>query len=135
MKGADYDKEKRSWVMSRIKGSDTKPELILRKKLWSEGLRYRKNVSTLPGKPDIVFSSSKVVVFIDGRFWHGKKLSQERLSRMTHYWQEKIRGNVLRDEKNNEALRKLGFTVLRFSDLDINTQLDEVVAKIKLSLS
>ncbi len=131
MESKDYDKEKRSWVMSRIKGADTKPEVKLRKRLWSEGLRYRKNVTTLPGKPDIVFAASKVAIFVDGRFWHNKKLSPERLSKMTVYWQEKIKKNALRDAKNNETLHDMGFRVLRFTDIDVEKRLDQLVDTIK----
>ncbi len=130
----DYPKEKRSWVMSQIKSRDTTPELLLRRKLWAEGLRYRKEVKELPGKPDIMFNKAKLVVFVDGRFWHGKKLSEARLSRMSPYWQKKISGNVARDEENNRLLKEMGYAVLRFTDADVLYSVDAVVRQIKSQL-
>jgi len=121
--------------MSRIKSKDTSPEILLRKRLWAEGLRYRKNVKTLPGHPDIIFPKSKTIVFIDGAFWHGKKLSDERLKKMSLYWQEKIKKNVLRDTKTNISLKSMGYSVIRFTDVQIFKDLDEVVNKIKICLS
>ncbi len=121
--------------MSRIKSKDTTPEVILRKKLWASGLRYRKDVKNLPGRPDIVFTKAKVIVFIDGAFWHGKKLSRERLGKMSAYWQDKIRNNVTRDKKNNRLLEKLGFRVIRVTDVQITHNINQVIEIIKSSLS
>src|SRR5262245_27046521 len=83
---------------------DTKVELLLRRALWRRGLRYRVDVATLPGRPDIVFVGRRLVVFCDGDFWHGRDL-RRRLRRLAsghnpRYWVEKIRGNVRRDRKN-----------------------------------
>jgi DNA mismatch endonuclease, patch repair protein len=130
-----YTKEKRSWVMSRIKSQDTSPEITLRKNLWAKGLRYRKNLKTLPGHPDIVFPKSKTIVFVDGAFWHGKKLSREQLKKMSPYWQEKIKNNVLRDIKNNKLLESMGYSVVRITDFQISRDLDGVVNKITRRVS
>lgn len=125
----------RSWTMSRIKSKDTVPEMALRRRLWKEGLRYRKDVDILPGRPDILFPRRKLVVFVDGRFWHGKKLSPERLEKMPSYWKTKIRRNVARDKKNNRLLRKMGYEVLRFTDVDIARNLETIISQIKASLA
>jgi DNA mismatch endonuclease (patch repair protein) len=117
--------------MSRIKSKDTAPEIALRKKLWADGLRYRKDFKPLPGRPDIVFTRAKVIVFIDGAFWHGKKLSLERLLKMPPYWQQKIQKNVDRDKRNTHLLEDMGYTVMRFTDVQIAKNLDDVVNRIK----
>lgn len=130
-----FSTEKRSWVMSKIKSKDTKPEMMLRRNLWAKGYRYRKNAKDVPGHPDILFSKAKLAIFVDGRFWHGKKLTEERLSRMSLYWQTKIKNNIDRDARNNEALRSSGYTVLRFTDLDIEKDLSSVIDKIEKTLS
>ena len=114
-----FPPEKRSWIMSRVKARDTLPEVKLRKVLWGKGLRYRVHHRDLPGKPDVVFSKAKVVVFIDGAFWHGKKLSHDRLEQMSSYWREKIRRNAERDVSNTELLEAMGYIVFRFLDRDV----------------
>ncbi len=111
--------EKRSFIMSRVKSKDTTPEIKLRRELWRLGVRYRVAVKRLPGKPDIVFTKAKVAIFVDGAFWHGKKLSPERLSRMSTYWREKIQRNVARDKQVTTQLHEIGYLVLRFDEKDI----------------
>jgi DNA mismatch endonuclease (patch repair protein) len=123
--------EKRSWIMSRIKSKDTNPELKLRRELWRRGLRYRKDYRGLPGKPDIVFAKSKVVVFVDGAFWHGKKLPQARLNLMTPYWKDKIQRNMNRDTENNSKLQEMGYIVLRFLDFEIIKKTTEIANRIE----
>lgn len=110
-------------IMSAIKSRNTRPELALRKELWRRGLRYRTNVKTLPGKPDIVFSRPKLAVFCDGDFWHGYNWTlrgygslEEELNRYSKPWAEKIRRNVQRDQIVNQRLTKLGWTVLRIRE-------------------
>lgn len=125
-----FSPDKRSWIMSRVKGRDTTPETKLRKELWRRGLRYRVEVKNLPGKPDIVFPSANVVVFIDGAFWHGKKFSLDRLDRMSDYWRRKIRRNMERDARNNEQLQAMGYLVLRFLDRDVLKSAPELAAQI-----
>lgn len=120
--------------MSRIKGRDTKPEIALRKELWRRGLRYRLNVKSLPGKPDIVFVRAKIAIFVDGDFWHGKKLSPERLKKMSPYWQKKIIGNMERDLRVNKQLDMMGYSVFRFSEKDIFKDRSTIIELITESL-
>lgn len=109
-----HDKETRSYNMSRIKGKDTKPEEIVRKYLFSQGFRYRKNDKRLPGKPDIVLPKYKTVIFVNGCFWHkheGCKYfawSQNN----AEFWKEKIESNVVRDKKQYEELQDAGWRVI-----------------------
>jgi DNA mismatch endonuclease (patch repair protein) len=114
-----FTSRERSWIMSRVKSRDTTPEIRLRRELWKRGLRYRVVAANLPGKPDIVFPRARVVVFVDGEFWHGHKLSAERLNQMSDYWREKIRRNAERDESNTKRLEAMGYVVLRFLDRDV----------------
>jgi DNA mismatch endonuclease (patch repair protein) len=96
---------------------------MLRSQLWRLGLRFRKNVKTLPGKPDIVFRSVRVVVFCDGDFWHGRywKTLQLKLKRGTNasYWSAKIASNIYRDKRNTALLKKAGWHVIRLWETDI----------------
>jgi DNA mismatch endonuclease (patch repair protein) len=105
------------------KKSGTRCESVLRRELWQRGHRYRISHPDLPGKPDIIFKQHKVVVFCDGDFWHGRDLP-ERLAKLRKvhnapYWQKKIAGNVLRDERNTMALRQAGWKVIRLWETDI----------------
>lgn len=125
-----FSKEKRSWIMSRIKGRNTAPEVKLRHALWHKGLRYRVNVTKLPGKPDIVFTKAKVAVFVDGDFWHGKKLSAVRLEQMSEYWRNKISRNVARDANSNALLTQMGYSVLRFLESEVKGDIDGIIDRI-----
>lgn len=94
-------KEHRSWNMSRIKGKDTKPELIVRSLLHRLGYRFRLHRKNLPGKPDIVFPSRKKVIFVHGCFWHKHKCQYFKWPKTNaEFWRKKIEGNVCRDKKN-----------------------------------
>lgn len=107
-------KAKRSEIMSRVKGKETTPEIIVRKYLFSRGLRYRKNVKALPGTPDIVLRKYKTVVLVNGCFWHGHKDCKPAHLPSTNldYWEKKIADNVERDERKRQKLEKLGYKVL-----------------------
>ncbi len=120
----------RSDIMRRVKSNNTSPELRLRRALWNQGLRYRLNVRSLPGKPDLVFRKAMVVVFVDGEFWHGKKLSPERLSAMKPYWQKKIRRNVERDIEVNRTLFDMGWTIVRVGERTVNKWTDSTTQMI-----
>ena len=113
---------------------DTKPEKILSRALWHSGLRYRKNVSNLPGKPDIVFKSAKLVVFCDGDFWHGKnwkrKKEKMKVGHNASYWVLKIERNKKKKKINTERLESEGWTVMRFWESEIYDELERVVAEI-----
>lgn len=108
-----YSKSKRSNIMSKISGKETKPEILVRKYLFAQGFRYRKNVKELPGKPDIVLSKYKVVIFIHGCFWHGHSCKQGTLPQTNYnFWQEKIRKNLERDNRNILELKEKGWNVI-----------------------
>lgn len=98
-------------------------EVLLRTKLWHRGLRYRKNVSSLPGKPDIVFTRAKVAIFCDGDFWHGRGWAAQKQKLSTGhnsaYWIQKIGRNIERDKEITLKLEKDGWVVLRFWETDI----------------
>ncbi len=103
--------ENRSKNMSAIRGTSTKPELIVRKFLTSSGVKYRCNVKTLPGSPDIAIQKYKLALNVHGCFWHGHKNCENfRLPKSnTMFWDAKIGGNVERDFRNRQALEALGF--------------------------
>ena len=103
--------EQRSYNMSRIKGKNTKPELLVRKWLWSRGYRYRLHRKDLPGKPDIVFPRQRKVVFVHGCFWHKHDCRYFKWPRTNReFWKKKINENVRRDQKNYQDLIKGGWT-------------------------
>ena len=109
----NHSKEVRSMNMSHIRSKNSKPEELVRKYLFSKGFRYRKNVKTLPGSPDIVLPKYKTVIFVNGCFWH--KHDCPRFvwpSSNEDYWRPKIMGNVERDKRNIADLQQLGWTVL-----------------------
>lgn len=109
-----HSKEVRSYNMSQVKGKDTKPELLVRRFLFSNGLRYRLYDKKLSGKPDIVLRKYKTVIFIHGCFWHGHencKYSALPKTR-TQFWSDKIEGNKQRDKNNIEQLINKGWNVL-----------------------
>ncbi len=115
----------RSENMRRIKSKDTTIEILLRKELWKRGLRYRKNVKDIYGKPDIVFKGKKLAVFADSEFWHGKQLLEGKYIPKTNtaFWVKKITRNIERDKEVNEKLKEDGWTVLRFWETDIRKKL------------
>ena len=99
--------------MSKISSKDTKPEILVRKFLFSKGFRYRINVKTLPGKPDIVLPKYKTIIFVNGCFWHGHNCKKGKLpSSNTDFWKEKLFNNKERDAKNSDLLVKLGWKVI-----------------------
>lgn len=129
--------EERSQTMSKIKSTNTKPEIKLRKALWILGYRYRKNYKQVPGKPDLAFTKQKIAIFIDGEFWHGYdwENKKKKISRNRNYWIPKIEKNIKRDNFVSVELKKLGWTVLRFWSKDINTNLDKCVSTIYKQLN
>jgi len=118
--------------MAKIKAQDTKPELKLRKALWNLGFRYRKNVKKLPGTPDIVFRKAKLVVFVDGEFWHGFEWEQKKLKIKTNrdFWIPKIERNMQRDAGNNTLLIEKGWKVMRFWEKEINSNLEGCINQV-----
>lgn len=138
-----YSKSKRSDIMSRISGKETKPEILVRKYLFSEGFRYRKNVKELPGKPDIVLLKYKTVIFIHGCFWHGHSCKKGTLPESNiEFWKEKIGKNVERDNRNILELKEKGWNVIviwqcEIKNVELQTIrlkkiLQEITEKIKI---
>lgn len=109
-----HDKKTRSYNMSQIKGKNTKPEELVRKYLFSQGFRYRKNDKRLPGSPDIVLPKYKTVIFINGCFWHRHKDCKYFVWPKSNeeFWKNKINSNVERDIKKTKQLTKLGWKVI-----------------------
>ena len=128
-------KEQRRKNMQQIRSKDTKIELLLRKKLWEKGYRYRKNYDKLPGKPDIVLTKYKIAIFCDGEFFHGKdwEVLKPRLehSNNSEFWINKISRNIERDDEVNKKLLYLGWTVIRFWGDEIKRKPDECVKVIE----
>ena len=126
----NHSKEVRSRNMSHIRSTNSKPEETVRKYLFSHGFRYRKNVKTLPGKPDIVLSKYKTVIFVNGCFWH--KHDCPRFvwpSSNTDYWIPKIQRNVERDQRNMDSLKETGWNVI----IVWECELKKAVAEERLS--
>ena len=111
--------------MSRIHCKDTKIEIALRKELWSRGLRYRKNVKNIEGKPDVAFIGKKVAVFCDSEFWHGYDWEHRKndIKTRREFWIPKIERNIQRDLEVNRILEEQGWIVLRFWGKEIQKDL------------
>jgi len=125
----------RSRVMRAVKGTNTGPELAARRFLWSAGLRYRLHRKNLPGRPDIVFPSKRIALFVHGCFWHGHEgCPRLRIPKTRRdYWVTKIAGNQARDVRARAALFALGWTVLVVWECEIASQdhLSALLATIK----
>ena len=128
-------KEQRRKNMQSIHSKDTKIEVILRNALWHEGIRYRKNYTKIPGKPDIVITKYKIAVFCDSEFFHGKDWDQlkPRLEKSNNsdFWIKKISRNRERDVEVDRELRSLGWIVLRFWGAEIKKELEQCVNTVK----
>ena len=125
--------------MSRISGKDTKPEVLVRKYLFSKGFRYRKNDVRLPGKPDIVLAKYKTVIFVNGCFWHGHEGCRYFVwpKNNAQFWRTKISGNAERDKKTYYQLNQLGWRVIVVWECELKKgiaeiRLDKLVQEIKL---
>jgi DNA mismatch endonuclease (patch repair protein) len=129
--------------MARVRGKDTKPELKVRKALHAAGLRFRLQANDLPGRPDIVFRSRRIAIFVHGCFWHRHskpdcKLTRTPQSRL-EFWELKFAANIARDERNISALRGLGWTVLvvwecELSDISVINAVIDAVRSWRLTL-
>lgn len=112
--------------MSHIRSTNSKPEEIVRKYLFSKGLRYRKNVSSLPGKPDIVLRKYNSIVFVNGCFWHKHDCGRFVMpTSNTEYWSKKINGNVERDKSNIAKLEYIGWKVYVIWECQLKNQVRE----------
>jgi len=117
-----YSIRKRSEIMSKICGKETKPEIIVRKFLFSSGLRFRKNDKRYPGKPDITLPKYKTVIFVNGCFWHGHHCKAGNLPETRKdFWKNKIKATKARDKSNQESLRSMGWKVIVIWECEIKT--------------
>jgi DNA mismatch endonuclease (patch repair protein) len=131
-----------SLTASRAKQSnratDTSAELILRRTIWRLGLRFRTHLSSLPGRPDIVFGGSKVVVFCDGDFWHGRhwRSRQAKLAggANSEYWLAKLSANRRRDRRNNRLLKALGWHVVRLWETDVKRRPETAARRVQRAI-
>lgn len=121
--------EQRSYCMSRIRGKDTQLEVRVRSSLHRNGLRFRKHMNGLPGRPDIVFTKARVAVFIDGDFWHGYQFPawEERVS---DFWKKKITRTRERDVETSRRLRELGWVVLRIWQHEIEDDFGGCISRV-----
>ena len=122
----------RSELMSKIRGKETTPEVLLRKSLWKEGIRYRKNNKKVRGCPDISISKFKIAIFVDGDFWHGYNWQEKKkkLKANRKYWIKKIERNMVRDTETTYDLNKDGWTVIRIWENEIKVDVEGCVKKI-----
>ena len=119
----------RALCMSRNRGRDTKPELILRKACWAEGMRYRLHAK-LPGRPDFVVPKYRLAVFVDGCFWHGCATHYQQPATRSEFWADKLQKNRRRDLIVNDQLREAGWAVMRIWEHTIREDLEAAVADI-----
>ena len=119
-----HDKKTRSYNMSQIKGKNTKPEELVRKYLFSQGFRYRKNDKRLPGSPDIVLPKYKTVIFVNGCFWHGHEGCKHFVWPKSNeeFWKSKIETNIARDKNKTKTLEELGWNVLTVWECELKNK-------------
>ncbi|MDQ0066060.1 DNA mismatch endonuclease (patch repair protein) [Chryseobacterium lathyri] len=124
--------------MSQIKGKNTKPEIMVRKFLFANGLRFRLHDKKLPGKPDIILPKFKTVIFVNGCFWHGHDNCKYYVipKTRTEFWTDKIQGNKKRDTENINLLKMMGWNVLVVYECELKkneqlTTLNNILSKIK----
>ena len=124
--------EIRSYNMSRIKGKDTSPEVAVRKYLFSQGYRYRKNVRKLHGCPDIVLPKYKTCIFVNGCFWHKHEGCRYFVwpKSNAEFWREKIEGNVARDNKNYNLLQDEGWKVIIIWECEVRNNFQERMQRV-----
>jgi DNA mismatch endonuclease (patch repair protein) len=130
-----FTSEVRSQIMAAIKQKNTKTELALFKGLRDHKIKFQKHYKKATGTPDIAIPSKKLAIFIDGDFWHGYRYPKWKKRLTSPYWISKIEGNMARDKRTSRALKKSGWTVLRFWEHDIKKNLQEVICKIDHALS
>jgi len=129
-----HSKETRSYNMSQIKGKDTKPELLVRKFLFSEGFRYKLHDKKLPGKPDIVLPKYKTVVFVNGCFWHAHEKCKYFVVPKTrkNWWLNKINRTKRLDKENSQKLRKRGWKVISIFECELkNGNAERTLEKLR----
>lgn len=128
-------REKRSERMSRIRSQDTKPEMLVRRFLHAHGFRYRLHARDLPGKPDLVLPKYGAVVFVEGCFWHGHSCQKGRVpGTNSAFWRAKVATNQARDKRNQRALRRQGWRVIRVWECQLATKRAKAETLARLAL-
>ena len=136
--GDNHTPQQRSYNMSRIHSKDTKPELLVRSWLWSHGYRYRLNVKSVPGKPDIVMRRYRTAIFVNGCFWHGHDgCKYFRMPKSnTEFWVTKINRNRQRDQKNYDVLLQNGWQVIVVWECQlIPSKIDHTMREVEILLN
>lgn len=127
-----YTTKQRSKTMSKIRGKNSVPELLLRRALWAKNIRFRIHRKDLPGRPDIVIEKYKLAIFVDGDFWHGYEWEKRKPKTNESFWIPKIERNMQRDRYANEALNEMGYTVMRFWEHEVIKNLELCINQILL---
>lgn len=132
-----FSKEQRSKIMRAIRSTNTKDEVRLAKALWHLGYRYRKNNTTVFGKPDLTFKKLKIAIFVDSEFFHGKdwETQKDRVKTNTEFWQKKIERNRQRDVEVNNYLESQNWKVIRFWSHEIEKNLENCIAIIQQEIT
>lgn len=120
--------------MSKIRGKNSKPELLLRKALWAKHIRFRIHRKDLPGNPDLVIDKYQLAIFVDGDFWHGYEWKARKPKTNQHFWIPKIERNMQRDQFANQQLTEMGYTVMRFWEHQIRKNLQACINQVMLYL-
>jgi DNA mismatch endonuclease, patch repair protein len=130
------NREQISKNMQAVRSKDTKIEILLRKRLWRKGIRYRKNYKDLIGTPDIAITKYKIAIFCDSEFWHGYDWDKKKNEIKTNkdFWYKKIEKNIERDRIVENELSQKGWIVLRFWGKEISQQTDKCLEKIEESI-
>lgn len=125
-----FTKKKRSEIMSKIRSKNTKAELIVFRELRKRKIYFQKHYKKVAGSPDIAIPRKKIVIFIDGDFWHGRNFAKDRNRLPKKYWRKKIETNIARDRKNGAKLKKEGWKVLRVWERGITRASQKNIGKI-----
>ena len=130
-----FSKQKRSEIMSKVKSKDSKIEILLRKELWRNGFRYRKNSTKYFGKPDIVLPKHKTVIFVDSCFWHGCKKHGSMPQTRREFWENKINRNKSRDKEVSRFYKKEGWNIVRIWEHDLTKDLHKASKDILIKIN
>lgn len=129
-----YTTKQRSKTMSKIRGKNSVPEMLLRKALWLKNIRFRIHRKDLPGRPDLTIEKYKLAVFVDGDFWHGFDWTERKPKSNQGFWIPKIERNMQRDQQVNQQLHEMGYTVMRFWEHEVRRNLHACVNQVMLYL-
>jgi DNA mismatch endonuclease (patch repair protein) len=124
-----FSRQKRSWLMSRVRGKNTSVEKMVFKHLNRSGIYFQKHYKRALGSPDIAIPRMKLCVFIDGDFWHGRRIKQT-YRKLTPFWRDKISTNIERDKRNKRELRKSGWKILRIWESDLKKNTEKTLGKV-----